>query len=106
MSASRAEHDARPSLFFTRSGRKGIFDRFTFIPGLYARVGRPERLRVLYDEAYSLTRILDEECSSESILAEGIGDPEVDLRLTVEQIKWLYSTLGSLIERWNDGRLE
>jgi hypothetical protein len=106
MSASRREHDARPSLAFTRTGRQGVFDRFLFVHGLYAKVGRPERLRVLYDEGYGLTRLIDEAVTSETILAESLDEPEVDLDLTQEQVEWLYEALGKLIERWRDGRLE
>jgi len=91
---------------FSRTGRQGVFDRFLFVPGLYAKVGRPERIRVLYDEGYGLTRLLDETCTSETVLAEGLEEPEVDWTLSQEQVEWLHATLGSLLERWGDGRLE
>ena len=91
---------------FNRTGRKGVFDRFLFVPGLYARVGRPERLRVLYDEGYGLTRVIDEACTSETVLAEGLEAPEFDLDLTREQVEWLHATLGKLIEKFAEGSLE
>jgi len=99
----RREHDRKPSTEY-QTETADTFDHSLFVPGLYEKPGKPNRMRVLFEEEHGLTDIIDEETTSEGPAARSYANgANVNLSCTDQQVRWLHRTLGALVARWDAG---